>query len=450
MTMKNTIFFLIALLWAETVFADTFSYRFNSIRLSDALTRIAEEHPSITINFIYNELDSYRTSATIDTDNAYTALRRTVGLNPISVIRKGDRYYVEALQHGKFVYRGVVTDTGGEAVAAASVMLLAPIDSAVITYGITDDEGRFTIPCDFKGVIGKVSCLGYKTAYSTFDKIEVGNIILEKHAVALDTLDVEGSNAFLYADKSVYIPTSKQKKSSQTAEDLIERMAIPQLRAGNGFKTTTGQPVDVFIDYIPAASGEVAGMLVNDVKRVGYYDYPTDPRFQGKAHVINFVMQQYRYGGYVKGIAYENFVSSRQLNGYAKFQRNKMTYDWAGGIYNKNSSRDKENSFETFRLPQTDGSVSDFERSTIMEKVRHRNDSYWTSIKALYRTEKATISNMMTGDFDRMPEKFSAGKVTYTPDDFESSDYTSRSSRRANSIVYNGYWYFILPHGNSK
>lgn len=36
------------------------------------------------------------------------------------------------------------------------------------------------------------------------------------------------------AKGSVYIPTSKQKNSSQTATELINRMAIPQLSLGMG------------------------------------------------------------------------------------------------------------------------------------------------------------------------------------------------------------------------
>ena len=58
------------------------------------------------------------------------------------------------MQHGLYRYTGRVADRRDEPIAAATVMLLAPADSSVITYGITDDEGRFDIPCDRTDILG--------------------------------------------------------------------------------------------------------------------------------------------------------------------------------------------------------------------------------------------------------------------------------------------------------
>ena len=75
----------------------------------------------------------------------------------MSVVEKRGICYVEALQRGKYVYMGRAIGQNREPVVAATVMLLAPRDSSVITYGITDDAGRFVIPCDRQRVIGKVA-----------------------------------------------------------------------------------------------------------------------------------------------------------------------------------------------------------------------------------------------------------------------------------------------------
>ena len=108
----------------------------------------------------------------------------------------------------------------------------------------------------------------------------------------LNTVNVEADNATLLSDKSVYRPSQRQKNASQTAEDLISQMAIPQLRLTNPSLTATGQPVDFYIDFIPASSADLNGMRPDDVKFIEYYDYTADPRFQGKPHVINFVIQK--------------------------------------------------------------------------------------------------------------------------------------------------------------
>ena len=116
--------------------AHTYEYSFHDTPLSEAIVRISKDHPAITVSFIYKELDSYTTSAVVATDNAHEALKLMVGRNPVSLIRKGDEFYIEALQHGRFVYTGRAVGSDDEPVAAATVMLLEPKDSTVLTYGV--------------------------------------------------------------------------------------------------------------------------------------------------------------------------------------------------------------------------------------------------------------------------------------------------------------------------
>ena len=122
-----------------------YAYTFNNTPISEAIVQISKDHPDVNISFIYKELDNYRTSARIATDDVYTALRQAIGLNPISIIKKNQNYYIEAFQHGKFCYTGNIIGSDNEPVVAATVMLLTPKDSTVITYGITDDTGRLSL-----------------------------------------------------------------------------------------------------------------------------------------------------------------------------------------------------------------------------------------------------------------------------------------------------------------
>jgi len=112
-------------------------------------------------------------------------------------------------------------------------------------------------------------------------------------------------------------------------------MAIPQLSLsiGDNVTTASGKPVDIFIDYLPASEQDLAGMRMTDVKKVEYYDYPDDPRFDGKAHVVNFVMQKYEYGGYVKALGWENTSNTGQLSLFSKLQYKRMTFDIAAGYF---------------------------------------------------------------------------------------------------------------------
>lgn len=120
-------------------------------------------------------------------------------------------------------------------------------------------------------------------------------------SIQLKEVVVEADQQNISASVSTYFPTSKQKNASQSGIDLLNRMAIPQLALGAGttINTVGNRPVAVFIDWLPATADDLKNMRTTDVKKVEYYDYPSDPRFLGNAHVVNFVMKRYEYGGYL-------------------------------------------------------------------------------------------------------------------------------------------------------
>ena len=433
--------------------AETFSYRFDSTPLPKALMKILGDHPDLDVNFIYNELENYKTSAIVKTDNPYDALRQTIGLNPVSVVKFRDSYYIEALQHGKYLYRGKVIGKDKEPVVAATVMLLAPRDSTVITYGITDEAGRFNIPCDRQKVIAKISCIGYRTVHLLCNKFDIGTITMPERAIRLRTLNVEADEAHLYPDRSVYIPTARQKNASQTGADLLGHMAIPQLGllSGGNVVTAAGKPVAVFIDYLPATENDLSAMRTEDVKKVEYYVYPSDPRLQGKPYVINFVMQKYEYGGYVKTLGHANLISNPigELRANLRFQRNKMTYDIMGATYHYDRKHEGSELTETYRLPQESGEIKEFQRVSNTNASVRKYNWYFATLKATYNSDNVQASSLVKGSIDRQPESEKIGSVIYNTPIFNNSEYISRANERSQFIAYEGNYFFKLKNNNS-
>lgn len=450
--MRTILTIMLAVISFVSARAYKYNYSFSNTPISEAIVRISKDHPDVNISFIYKELDNYKTSARIHTDDAYDALRQTIGLNPISVIEKNNNYYVEALQHGKFCYTGRAIGSDNEPVVAATVMLLAPKDSTVITYGITDVNGIFSIPCDRQGVIGKLSCLGYKTTFKRFKSFPVGSIVMKEQAVSLGAVTVEANNAHLYSDKSVYVPTSTQKNASQTGNDLLAHMAIPQLDviSDGNVKTNTGKAIAVFIDYIPASETDLKTMRTTDVKRVEYYELPSDPRLQGNQYAINFIMQQYEYGGYVKGFGHANLISySEQLLGSVRFQHKKMTYDIMGYGFNMNNSHYGSTLRETFRLPQENEDYKIFDRTSKTTSSKTENQQYFAAFRALYKSDRIQASTEIDGSLNTTPHSDRNGTVSYTPNLLPETTYNSMSDKDSRFISYNGYYFFILPNSNS-
>lgn len=111
----------------------------------------------------------------------------------------------------------------------------------------------------------------------------------------LDEVVVEASNQRTSSNLSTYIPVARQKNAASDAIALLSQMAIPQIEVdpvSRSVKTASGQVVSVFIDFLPATSQDLQGMRTQDVKKVEYYLFPTDPRFQGAKYAINFIMQK--------------------------------------------------------------------------------------------------------------------------------------------------------------
>lgn len=105
--MKTILTIILAAMTFITAGAYKYSYTFDNVPVSEAIVKISKDNPDVNISFIYKELDRYRTHARVRTDHAFDALRSVVGIHPISIIRRGDNYYIEAMQRGITFCAGV-------------------------------------------------------------------------------------------------------------------------------------------------------------------------------------------------------------------------------------------------------------------------------------------------------------------------------------------------------
>lgn len=268
----------------------------------------------------------------------------------------------------------------------------------------------------------------------------------------LDEIVVEARLQRTDAQKSTYIPTTKQKNASQSGVDLIDQMGIPQLKVtlGNGVETNSGKPVAVFIDFIPASENDLKAMRMSDVKKVEYYEYPSDPRLQGNPYVVNYIMAKYEFGGYVKGYNHTNLLSySEQLLGNVRLQYKKMTYDIMGYGWGMTNDHYGSELSETYRLPQSDGSVKVFDRYSNTTSSKERRQQYFAAFKATYNSDKIQASTQINGSINRKPHSDRNGEVVYSPADFPSSEYASTLRNTSKFISYNGYYFFALSKNNS-
>lgn len=431
--------------------AESLSYVFSSIPLAQALSRISAEHPETEINFIYNELESYRTSANIDAVDVYDAVRQAVGFNPVAVSLHDGVVYVEALQHGRYTYRGRVQDAAGVPLEGATVMLLQHRDSTVVTYAVTDDRGGFAIPCDHRDIVAKVSCVGFKTRYIPLKSFNVGTVTLIALPISLKGVTVEADNASFRTDRTVYLPTSRQKKAASDAIELLRSMAIPQIRvsASGGVSDNFGEPVSIFINSMPASAEEQTGLLTADVRRVEFLEFPADPRFRGAKKVINFIVHEYEYGGYTKLTVKEKFLSgfNNDPSVFSKFSYKKMKYDLYVGTSNSDKRHFGSSVTGDYLLTGEDGAESHVIRDEQIGHAHVKTNSYPVTLRATYAVDKLTVRNTVGFTHQNTPVKDITGSLRYSDDTGRGYSYERSNPDRSNSLNYSGDLYMQLPHG---
>lgn len=206
-------------------------------------------------------------------------------------------------------------------------------------------------------------------------------------------------------------------------------MAIPQLGliSDGNITTNAGKPAAVFINYLPASGSDLQAMRISDVKKVEFYENPSDPRLQGNQYVVNYIVQEYEYGGYLKTFGHANFISNPmgELLANLRLQRKRMTYDIMGSTYHYNRGHIGSELTETYRLPQDNGDVKEFTRYSTTSSSKDKHDWYFATLRATYNSDNIQASSQVKGRIDLQPTLKRDGCVIYTPQDYPNSSYSS-------------------------
>lgn len=263
----------------------------------------------------------------------------------------------------------------------------------------------------------------------------------------LKELTVTASDRHMSAEKDTYIPTTTSKRISSDGTELLQNIGIPSLSISpvDGTMTSvTGKPVSTFIDYMPASRTDVRNIRAEDVKRVDVYDSPSDPRFGGARYVVNFVMVEYVFGGYSKFKAGQSLAtgySNGTYSAYSKFTYKKMTYDVgidAGYSHNRHGGTTET---AEYRFPEQSVGVQRNIENFLADK--HNVSAFF---RALYKTDKTSISNLFGVKSDKMPKSSSDYSERFSSPDYVSGTSSSTSNQSGLSLSWEGNYQFILPN----
>ncbi|MDD7171796.1 MAG: carboxypeptidase-like regulatory domain-containing protein, partial [Prevotella sp.] len=185
-------------------FAQRVTHTYNNVSLSKALLQLNNEQTEYVINFLYNELENFRTTATIKNKKVPDAIQQMIGFYPVRMTVKPDdrEIYVECTHKTDRHLTGTIIDEQGLPLAYANIAILNPVDSTLLGGGVSNESGYFAIPYEQPTVLARISYVGYKTIYKICTQPEVGTIRMQPEAQALKGVTVKGQ-------RRLYTPTER-------------------------------------------------------------------------------------------------------------------------------------------------------------------------------------------------------------------------------------------------
>ena len=345
MNMKRTISFLLCGSLVLLAQAQRISCEFDNVSMSEALRQLTHQSHDYTISFLYNELEDFRITTSIQNKFVPDAIRQMIGFYPVRVTVDGREIIVECPQKTSSRYKGTVIDELGEPVAYANVALLSPDDSTLLTGGVSNESGFFVIPCEQQPVLARISFVGYKTVYKLYHTTEPDTIQLQLDNYTLNGVTVKGerSKVELKGNSLVMNVEGTVMERLGTAEDVLSRVPTISMKGETFEILGKGVPLIYINNRKVTNLSELKNLRSDNIKSVEVIQNP-GVRYDASVKAV-IIIHTKRPAG--EGIGTELTSWSRKGHGYANNERINLTYRTGGlelftnlfGAYNKRWSR---------------------------------------------------------------------------------------------------------------
>lgn len=184
------LFFLLS--FVQQSYAQRITRQYNNVSFSEALKDLNARQHKYTINFVYDELEDFKVTKNIHNMSVPNAIMQLIGFYPIRMTQVEDNIMVECTQKSTLRYKGRVIDERGNAAEYATIALLSPIDSTIVGQGVSNENGYFVIPSNYRKVLARITYIGYKTVNRIFNNTEMGIIRLQPKTMTVKGVVVKG------------------------------------------------------------------------------------------------------------------------------------------------------------------------------------------------------------------------------------------------------------------
>ena len=296
--------------------AQTITRHYDNVPLPKALMELNDLQQAYTINFIYDELEDFRVSTSIEHQTVTDAIRQMIGFYPIRVVEMGKgSLLVECTQKTSSRYKGTIVNEQGRPIPYANIVLLSLRDSAAIAGGVSNEAGLYVIPCEATNVLARYSHIGYKTLYKQCQPSETGKIRMQPETHPLQETTIEGQMPILRREAGTMIFDARNITGAATAVDLL-RYTPGILVTGDDATLFGSNGMTVCINGKEQHLGQkelwqmLSSFPARDIERIEIIQTPgAKYAAAGHAGVVNLVLKQ-KGNDYIGGTAgYEHTQS---------------------------------------------------------------------------------------------------------------------------------------------
>ncbi len=345
--MRRLNLLLILLLAFSNSQAQRITRQYNNVSLSEALFQLSQEQNDYTISFIYNELEDFRISTSVNRKSLPDAIQQMIGFYPIRMIIKPEynEIFVECTHKTDRHLTGTIIDEQGHPVAYANIALLSLSDSTLLCGGVSNESGYFAVPYEQESLLARISYVGYKTIYRLCHQPEVGTIRMQPDNYTLKGVVVQGERpkVVLQGNSLMMNVEGTVMERLGTAEDVLTRVPMIAKR-GEGFEILgKGTPLIYLNNRKLTDLNELRNIQSDNIRSVEIIQNP-GARYDASVNAV-IIIRTKRAAG--EGLGVELTSWSRKGHGYANNERINLTYRTGGlelfanlfGAYNKNWSR---------------------------------------------------------------------------------------------------------------
>lgn len=241
-------------------------------------------------------------------------------------------------------------------------------------------------------------------------------------AKQLEEVVVLGERAWIEGSVINIIPTTSEKKLSNSPATLIKSMHLPFVKEKDGaIVNSAGDAVSIFINGKRADAIDVMTFWPKEVKRVQYLENPSDPNYEGVRNAVNFIMPEYVVGGVSKVDLFQRIPNRGNYRIASKLAYKKMTY---GFMFSDRYERDHRSGMKGLTQYKDifyDGKKYDLIENTAESHAYNRSDEISCAFNARYLSDNARITHTLSFGKDRNPGSGSHSRDFWSENLFGSS-----------------------------